>query len=445
MLAVALCALSVLAGCQKDSDLDASDMGGVEIEEPQGLPSDAAPSFDTAAVWYDVMSHGEYSVKEYVDSIFRVYPSLGNSPVASEAINSILMQLPDAIRIETYSFKYKSKDGAGREVTLSGALTVPTLSGKVLIGKNLILENRPTECNDENLPSNKFIIANLLCLGGNPLVVSDLLGYGASRDSIMSYCCQHIAAHNSVDAAMAAQCMLARETCGKLIKKPLPVINAGYSQGGYDALAVHKYMETEASAQEKELVDIKRSFCGAGPYDLAEFQKAAFGREAFLYAPFMLLSNISMLNYHANLLEGYKISDFMSEEAREAELVAMIESGNYGNNHIISWAAETVGPSPADVFSSDMADPESTLCKDLMKAVDCENLIKGWAPQKPLYFFHGTYDDCVPVECTKAAEAAFGNLANVSFEYDNTPYTEPGLHTTLAAVFYLKLFKLMAE
>lgn len=431
LTAAALCAASFFASCDNNDD-------------PKNPPvGDSTSTGNLSKVWYEITNHGEFTAKEYADSILRVFPTLGESPASSALINGLTAQLPEAVRIETYTFNYKSKDGQDREVKLSGLLVVPTLGGKALIGQNLILENRPTQTGNEYLPSNKYILGNLLCLSGNSLVVSDLLGYGVSKDSVMSYCCQHIAARNSVDAAIAAQYMLTQEDCGSLSRAPLPVINVGYSQGGYDALAVQKYMETSATDDEKALVDIKKSFCGAGPYDLNVLQNTVSQLPAYLYSPFLLINNLSVLHYHG--VGDYTINDFLSEKAQAAKLVDMLNSRKLENNMLIGWATQNIGTAPSDFFSADMVNPESGLYKTLSGVLESESLVKGWTPRKPVYFFHGKYDDCVPVQCTMAAEQAFKHLSNVRFDYDETPCTEPGLHSNLAATFYLKLFKLMAE
>lgn len=383
------------------------------------------------SVWYEVTNRGVFTPAEYGDSLVRVFAGL-------EKYKAMMtMGLPAEAKINTYSFNYMSKDEKGADVKLSGLLVVPTVNGKI-VKENLVIDNRATQTGDDYLPSKKLNLGEMLALLGNPIVTSDLLGYGASKDHAMNYCCYHLSARNTVDAAIAAQFMLSSEAFGSLISDPLPVYNLGYSQGGYDALAVQRYMEVEATDKEKELVNIQKSYCGAGPYELRVFQNDVMQRPAFMYSPYMLISNLSIVAYHPELMGNFKITDVLTEKAINSGILQMLDSRKLENTTLIGWNYQQNGALIADFFTEDMRNKDSELFKTVVNALAAESLAEGWKPKGDIYFFHGNNDDCVPVGCTKAVEEAFKGLDNCKFEYDDTPYTEPGLHQTLAASFYFK-------
>jgi len=419
-----LATAALLSACSPEDD-DLSDI----------IPEEETSSIDS--VWYNVTSHVSYNPTEYFQYLLKSYPELSQSETVTTGFNLIMSQLPEGMTFESYSYTYKSIDEKGAEAEVSAALIVPVCANN-LLAHELVLDNRFTTTDEKSMPSKAAVLGHALAFKGNPVVVSDLLGFCASNSHPVNYCCPHVSARNSVDAVKAAQFMLSSQLCGKLIKEPMPIYNVGYSQGGYDALAVERYMEKDATDNDKKYVSIIKTYCGAGPYDLAVFHKAVNQMPAYMYSPFIVMSQMSMIAYHSELVDGLTVDELLTDECKALGIQEKINSRSIPNNELISTAVAANGTDIKKYFKAEYLDTEGALYKKIQPAVEAESLIKDWKPTGKIAFFHGKNDDCVPSACTMAAEEAFKGLDNVTFTYDESE-GKVGLHSDLTATFYIGL------
>ena len=102
------------------------------------------------------------------------------------------------------------------------------------------------------------------------VVAPDYLGYGSSVSTTHPYMCTTLTARNVVDGILAAMeyIVTQKNNLGKSYRfaSDYYTWNVGYSQGGAATLAVHKYLETEASQDVRDKIRLKKSICGAGPH-----------------------------------------------------------------------------------------------------------------------------------------------------------------------------------
>ncbi len=387
------------------------------------------------SVWFQLDKHTHFTLNEYLDSLLVLYPEF------EQQKSMISLIAPKNIELDTYSFSYNTKDQRGQETKASALLVVPTQNGEMASTRKLIIDNHATETSKNRVPSNRLSFIELFAVFGHPVVAPDLLGYGISDNYTMNFCCSHLAARNTVDAAMAAQYILSSDKLNKLIKTPLQVCNVGYSMGGYNALALLRYMETNATNSERAGVQIQKTYCGAGPYDLMPYLENAFSRKAFMYSPFVLMYIQSAITYHPEIMGHLKVSDFVTPRVIEKEIPEAIQSGLFDAASIISWNYQTMGNiNVADFFSTAVLNKKSSVYSTLTKAADAESLIRDWAPLGNVWFYHHESDDLMPVECTKAAENAYANLVSVSFTYDNTPIPDgQPVHNSAGALFFTKM------
>lgn len=383
------------------------------------------PEMPSDTLWYEVTNMSEFTAEEFVDSLCQV------EEAAAEHMGMVTQMIPKGTTVTIIDYLYESSDGQGGKARLSAQLLVPETKGRVR-NESLIIDNRATQIADADVPTNQLNVGAVLCLSGAPVVTADLLGYGASVHLPISYNCYHTAGVNTVDAAVVAQQMLHSKWLGLGLKtRTLPVYNEGYSQGGYDALAVQRYLETEASRSVVAQLPLKKTKCGAGAYDQRAFLEAVMKWEDYAYSPYIVTSVISFMNYHRELFpDDFTIESILNEKVRNSQLVERINSKLYGDRAIKDYVLEILDGdiSMSNLFDEDLINPNGKLHKICMEVAGHETIMDGWKPKAPVDFFHAKNDDCVPVECMYAAREAFKDCHNVTFEEYDAPAV-PSLHS----------------
>lgn len=390
-----------------------------DIDDPEPSPTPVPDS-----LWYEVTSMSTFTAKEFADSLCTIQPE------AAKYMPMITMLLPKELELTVVDFLYDSKNGYGMAVKMSGQLIVPVNNGKEI--QNLVIDNHATQTADADVPTNRLNIGSVLALKGDAVVTSDLLGYGATVNLPISYNCRHTAAINTVDAALVAQEILHSEWMNLPVgEEPLAVYNEGYSQGGYDALAVHRYLEVEASDKVREQLPLVKSRCGAGAYDQKVFLETVLSWDSYDYSPYIVAGFLSFMNYHPEVLpKDFDVNSILTPQMQGIGIVDMLKSKQYNDSQTTSYVRMSLGGdvSISNLFEEDFINPNGYLHKVCTAAAEHENLLRGWKPTKPIHFFNAKNDDCVPVECMYAAKEAFGDCSNVTFEELNTP-SKSGLHS----------------
>lgn len=384
---------------------------------------------------YHILSTQDHSLEAFVSTMEGLHPRL--LPTLREV--AALLAPDTTIRAVTYD--YPTADEKGLPITMSALMLLPIENGR-LIADTLWLENRATQSAEQNIPTRKWNIGEAHVLTHNVLVSPDLMSFGASLDRPICYCHSGLAARNSVDAVLAAQTLLQAEYgC----VSPLPVINSGHSQGGFDALAVLRYMETEASEQERQQMPILRTHCADGPYAPDVLTRIIAAQDKYLYGAYMVMNAMSHLHYHSECFEpGVTIDDFLTEAARELGIAETIASKTVGNSDLVKTVIGALGLRTAALFREDVYQPEGALYQAIMRCSVAERLIDGWTPRTPVTFYHAHFDECVPVACMQEVERVWGTLPNVKYEDDMTPAEDiPNrmVHNYSGGVFHRALLK----
>lgn len=358
-----------------------------------------------------IISQTEYSLSDFVRTMGDMHSRL------RPTIDDVAARLPQHSTITAVTFHYQTTDHLRQPVTMSALMLIPRLAGE-FTAERLFIENRATQAANKSVPTRQWNIGCAHVLTNSVLVTADLMSFGASVDRPVCYVHAGMAARNTVDAAIVAQHLLME--CFGLTKKPLPVYNSGHSQGGFDALAVHRYIETQATAEERRMLPLVQSCCASGPYVPDVLMDIVSKREKYLYGAYMVLNAMSHLTYHAECFEpDLTIDDYLTPAAKEAGIVEMIASKEHTNVELVKAAAAALGTRTAALFVEDVYKPDGRIFAMMMKASQQDRLIDGWTPSLPIFFYHATQDECVPVECTRAAEEAWGNCPIVHFEYDD--------------------------
>lgn len=299
-------------------------------------------------------------------------------------------------------YESQNADCTGTEI-LSGLISIPTTTTPV----SVVLDNHYTMTKNSEAPS----------VAGSPssstlfeedmvIVATDYLGYGSTVDKAHPYLCHHQNAVSSIDLALVARDIL--------MKREIPLevdalFNFGYSQGGGVALAVHR--EMEADKEMARQLHFVKSYCGAGPYDLAATLEDGLSSERLgLPAALPLVVKGLLAGFPQCFAEGRTFADFFRPELIKAGLESWLDSKMLSTNTISSkMLAVTKNDSRAAAFlSEEVMAPESPLRQELLAVVAADNMLDGWKPTFSLKFYHSTADEVVPFVNTQNAVAALG-------------------------------------
>lgn len=366
-----------------------------------------------------IISQTDYTLSEFVEILSALHPRL------LPTLTDVGRRLPDTTRLKAITYHYLSTDHLLQPVTLSALMMIPYVGG-TFCAPRLVIENRATQAADKSVPTHQWNIGTAHVLTNSVLISPDLISFGASVDRPVCYCHAAMAARHTVDAAVAAQQLLMGEL--GLTTKPLPVYNTGHSQGGFDALSVHRYMETQATDEERRMVPLVRSYCASGPYVPDVLTRIVAAQEKYLYGAYMVLNAMSHLCYHAECFDPQlTIDDFLTPAARQLGLAEMIAAKQHSNVELVKTAAGALGTRTSALFQPDVYQPDGRIYAMMMRASVADRLIDGWTPHLPILFYHATYDECVPVACMHAVQEAWGDCPNVTFIEDDAQ-PDPMVH-----------------
>lgn len=385
---------------------------------------------------YEIYQTSEYTLAEFVTRMETMHPRL------VPAIGEVAAELAEDSTITEICYTYSTLDEKQQAITMSSLLLVLRENGQ-FDADHLWLENRATQSANKNVPTQKWNIGEVHVLRHHVLVAPDLMSFGASIDRPICYLCGALAARNTVDAVIAAQTILQNDL--HLISEPLPVFNSGHSQGGFDALAVLRYMETQATEEERKFVRIERTWCADGPYAPDVVVAVGCRQETNLYGAYMVMNTMSHLYYHHECYDpDVTIEDFLTDEAKALHLPEAIRTKEVGNKDLVKMTIGAIGMKLARLFTEDALSENGRLYQMTDRCSKAERQIDDWQPKTPVSFYHVEVDECVPVEATQEVEQVWGNLPNVTFEYDKTPLSEieKGMaHAYSGAVFHQRLLK----
>lgn len=320
-----------------------------------------------------------------------------------------------------FDYEYESVDAQNKPITLSG---------RVLWGGNklfrmyeakpnyILLSPHFTISDDYVCPTSGRGIESLFMAGNLLLILPDYLGFGVTKDKPQPYVNHNLCAQNSIDALTAGYHLF----CDKAnvpMENDWKLYVAGVSQGGGNALAIHKWLDTHETFANNWRFDY--SYCAAGPYNPSLTFRKYFEQKRHPYPVVFPIVIKSMMMSYPEILGKYKEEDFFSESylSHKAEIDEMVNSKLYTsdqiNNKFFSYyphTAETnVTPGKeillTDILSEKALDLNSDICKALFECFDKNDLTTGWTPKHHIYLFHGKGDMIVPFANAQAVVDAF--------------------------------------
>lgn len=329
---------------------------------------------------------------------------------------------PTAYRCVSYI--YESVDEQGEPVTLSGLVQWGVFKlGSIVIEISpnyMVLSPHFTISDDYEAPSNLGAVESMVLSGDRLLILPDYIGFGATKDRPQPYVVHSACAQNSIDAMLAGY-KVYKDLSKVRIEDDWKLYVAGLSQGGGNALAIHKWLDTHADMATRWRFDA--SYCCAGPYNPLLTFKEYFKNNYITYPVVLPVTMKAMMAAYPDVLGKWMEEDFYSESylTHKAEMDVMVESKEYGssaiNKKFFEWYAnpemkEKIGEDCillTDILSPALMDETSEIRQALDQCLALNDLTTGWTPTHPIHLFHGRKDNVVPYANAQAVKDAFGD------------------------------------
>ena len=392
-----------MVSCSDDNDIEEN---GSEIQDP--LVDD---------VEVKVLKDKSYTVEEMADMLFGADGAnndesfadlrqqfLAHNDEMAKEIEDKVGSNGVAMSYRSIEYLYTSVDQHGEPVELSsmvwwGQYWLPFFGWNDLDPNNIYLvEHFTITSNDECPTSSKA--KEQVSLGDNLVIMPDYIGYGYTRNRLHPYLNHEVCAQNSIDALYAGYKIFLENSDAKL-EDDWGLYVLGASQGGGNALAVHKYLDTHPWMAESWR--FQYSYCCAGPYspELTMRKYLEWGKMSYPCVIPMVVK--SMLDSYPNILGKWKEEDFYSSKYCDIkqEVDRMLAEKELDADAINKKMKELIGTKEIlikDLVSEDMMNANSEMAKAFFECLKKQDLTTGWTPKHLIKLYHGKSDDVVPYE-----------------------------------------------
>jgi pimeloyl-ACP methyl ester carboxylesterase len=295
-------------------------------------------------------------------------------------------QAPDALTLKPYVmsdvkvFKIVYKTSIdGKEINASGLICVPVTSGDYPVlsfqnGTNTLNSQSPSE-----FPfNNSYIMIEIMASMGFVVVIPDYPGFGASVSIPHPYLVKDPTVTSIVDMFYAAKEL--DESVLTDITTRNEYYLAGYSQGGWATLSLHKALELNFSND----FNLAGSVCGAGPYDISLLFSAMVDVQTYPMPVY--------IGYIFNAYSAYKqitnpVTDIFNEPY--ASRIGTLYNGSNSFDQINSQLSTSISAlmNPSFISGYTTSDKYSSVRKAFK-----DNSIEAWHTYKPLLLIHGGSD-----------------------------------------------------
>ena len=295
-------------------------------------------------------------------------------------------------KMHRIDISYLSKDHEGNDITLSGYVAIPyDIYNGSQPCDGILLYNHYTQMNIDNAPTNgysigeDFVIANPL--SPNYIVVSsDFQGFGVSKDMPQAYCFGDFNGQASIDMLLASRKLLddRKMSQGKFL------FNAGYSSGGYDAIATQRVRDMHYS--DKIVFD--KTFVGGAPFDIMDAARYYISHKDDPNIDVVCMCMVlDVFNRLANLGFTY---DQMFKEPYNVKFQDWIASRTFPNAAVMD---SLEGKTLTELIQDNFLDTYSEEFGILRDVVNKYSLAKDWTPDfsQSYYVMHLVRDNTVPV------------------------------------------------
>ncbi len=296
-----------------------------------------------------------------------------------------------------YIMEYMTEDINGELIIASGAVAVPQ---PVLGALSMVSYQHGTRVRRLDVPSGgaieQILIGLLFSADGYLSVMPDLLGFGSSP-GLHPYLIADVSASAIIDQLLAVVQWSMTQSWDTSRK----VYLAGYSSGGYTAMAAQRTLEADYSDE----FSVVASAPMAGPYDLSgtmfDFMSRAEAHPQPYFLPYILLS------YN----EAYDLFDEPSDFLRspyDMTLPPLFDGTHSGadiNHAMPSIPTQIIRQDVLQAIEEDSSHPYRQRLR--------ENDLTDWLPNSPTRLYHCAADELVPIENSEVASKNFGSIATL--------------------------------
>ena len=414
--------LFALSSCEKDSPtmlLTVDDMYADDM---------------LADVHYNIIEENVYTVEEMANLL---YGPEGEDPdiadIRRQFIENSNQPNDDYDKVfstefKIYKYEYYSKDQLGYSIKLSAFMSVGAwgLGHFFTDQDNLYLicpytHTLESECATKDNGGYEYMF--FMCRD-NMFIMPDGQGFGSNAGNVQPYVDHNTQAQQIYDA-MKAGYNLYRDK-GGLMEKNWKLRVIGASQGGGDAMAVHKLLDTQYethSVHGKEYTmlagdwwNFDYSYVCCGPYCPEATMKKYTEWGKVTYPCVIPLVIKSMLACNRELAQKYDETDFYSglwnENKEDFDRIYRDKTKN--TDDLNSYICKKLGVKPPEVplktmLSDAMNNPKSQIYKDLIACLKKQDLTTGWTPKTRTYVYFCASDEVVPYTNSYRLMELFGD------------------------------------
>lgn len=324
--------------------------------------------------------------------------------------------------IQVYTIKYQTIDPSGALTLASALVALPTVTDH---DYPLIAYQHGTETLRTEVPSQNALDLPTLALAasGYAVVSADYLGLGESQ-LLHPFVHAHSLATTVIDALRSARHLAAE----KDIQLNEQLFLAGYSEGGYATMAVHRELQAHYSHE----FTVTASAPMAGSYDLSGTMRQLLLNEAALPSPFYF--PYTLLAY--NQVYGFsdQLSDFFQSPYDQS--INELYDGSHSGSEINSLI-----PDQQQLYTPALYDLLAEQQDSWLQLALTENDTYRWIPNTPMYLLHCIKDNKVPYANTQVAYDYFQSVGASQVELlaiDDTTLNQGDVHTNCAIPLLLQ-------
>ena len=375
-------------------------------------------------------------------------PLAGAFTLRENALKQALGNQNIQIGFRKTAYNYESTDVNGEPVTLSAAaFWLGYFADGVwndLQPDNICLMEHYTITSDAETPSNAYAL-EMFVTGNTLTIMPDYIGYGVSKNLPHPYLNHDVCAINSIDALTAGYDLF-NDNVESGMSQDWRLYLAGASQGAANAIAVHKYMDTNLELAAKW--NFASSNCSSGPYSPVVTIDKYLADGKVAYPVVFPLVMKTMFDSYPDIMAGFTEEMAYSQNylAAKAEIDGMIAGKEHNtaaiNQVFMDKVRKTVDENLAegeiylvDILSPAMLDKESPISEAFYRCLEKNDLTIGWTPIHPMKLHYSPLDAVVPQENSLAVLEAFGE-GIVTLEQSSAPAD----HTTTCSLWMVELF-----
>lgn len=320
------------------------------------------------------------------------------------------------VSYKVVTLNYRSIDGKGNPITLSGKLTLPQVSGQYIMIEDIILHCHATNI---DMTGNGVSPATFKEMGAYSFAVidPDYIGFGVTSKMPQTYLCQKLIARQCVDMELAALQYMKQQ--GIKIKNGYGTYVLGYSQGGGNALAVGRHLqETDHGKTANKEINVKGLYCGAGPYSpIGTFEHWLKSDSLCLTAVLSMVIK-GQQEGHADIMSGTRLTSYFSNDYLASGIPQAFDTNDLSNTSSLllgdSKLTKIRYPEPtvktayevcmglpwmqfSKIMSPEFADPNSHIRTALLQCLQMER-VDDWTPRMPVELYTAPRDNVIPVK-----------------------------------------------